>query len=475
MAHSSNRGAWNNSKIFCQVCDKPGHTALHCWRWYDYHPQPPPHAHVSHFADSDHASNEASLLGVQSTLDDPLWYPDSGATHHVTKDSSVYSSKQPYHGTKTVKMGNGSGLSIANIGSTSFSSPSTHKSLVLKNLLHVPLITKNLLSVSSFARDNNVLFTFTANRCYVVDQVTKNILLQGTLKDGLYSFPMLHNHLPSSSIHNISFTRNTLTANVWHQRLGHCNMDILKKIFHNNDIRCSNNISLCSSCLLGKHMQLPFHSSTTVYTKPLELVFVDVWGPSPIPASNGARYYISFVDAFSKYTWIYFLHAKSQVPAAFQKFKSLAENQTCSKLRSLQSENAREFLCLKQVLDQHGIHHRLICPHTHEQNGVVERKHRHIVDMGLTLLATASLPRRFWVEAFPTSTHIINVLPTPVLHNSNPYTMLFNKNPNYVIFKVFGCACFPLLRPYNRNKFDFHSQQCLFLGYSVTNKGYIYV
>jgi len=64
-------------------------------------------------------------------------------------------------------------------------------------------------------------------------------------------------------------------------------------------------------------MQLPFHSSATVYTKPLELVFADVWGPSPIPASNGARYYISFVDAFSKYTWIYFLHAKSQVPAAF--------------------------------------------------------------------------------------------------------------------------------------------------------------
>jgi len=142
-------------------------------------------------------------------------------------------------------------------------------------------------------------------------------------------------------------------------------------------------------------------------------------------------------------------------------------------LRSLQTDNAREFLCLKQVLDQHGIQHRLICPHTHEQNGVVERKPRHIVDMGLTLLATTSLPRRFWAEAFLTSTHIINVLPTPVLHNSNPYTMLFNKNPNYAIFKKFGCACFPLLRPYNKNKFDFRSQQCLFLGYSVNNKGYI--
>jgi len=196
-------------------------------------------------------------------MDDPLWYPDSGATHHITKDPTVYSSKHPYHGTETVIMGNGSGLSIANIGFTSFSSPSTHKSLVLKNPLHVPLITKNLLSVSSFARDNNLMFTFTANHCYVVDQATKKILLQDTLKDGLYSFPMLHNHLPSSSVHNISFTRNTLTANVWHQRLGHCNMDTLKKIFHNNDIQCSNNISFCSSCFQTFWMCLLFFITTS--------------------------------------------------------------------------------------------------------------------------------------------------------------------------------------------------------------------
>ena len=101
------------------------------------------HANVSHFSDSDYALTEASLLGIPSTVDDPLWYPDNGATHHVTKDPIVYSSKQPYHGTKTVKMGKGSGLFTANIGSTYFSSPSTHKNVVLKNLLHVPLFTKN--------------------------------------------------------------------------------------------------------------------------------------------------------------------------------------------------------------------------------------------------------------------------------------------------------------------------------------------
>jgi len=93
--------------------------------------------------------------------------------------------------------------------------------------------------------------------------------------------------------------------------------------------------------------------------------------------------------------------------------------------------------------------------------------------MGLTLLATTSLPRRFWAEAFITSTHIINALPTPVLNGDNPYARLFKRKPDYNVFKVFSCACYPNLRPYNNNKFDFRSQCSLFLGYSPTNRGYI--
>ena len=93
--------------------------------------------------------NPAMRLGIHSTTEDPLWYPDSGATHHVTKDPTVYSTKQPYNGTEIVKMGNGSGLFIANTGSAIFRSSLMDKPLLLRNLLHVPLITKNLLSFLS--------------------------------------------------------------------------------------------------------------------------------------------------------------------------------------------------------------------------------------------------------------------------------------------------------------------------------------
>ena len=121
----------------------------------------------------------------------------------------------------------------------------------------------------------------------------------------------------------------------------------------------------------------------------------------------------------------------------------------------------------------YGILHRFTCLHTHEQNGSIKRRHRHIFDMGLTLHAFASLPIKFWGEAFTTAMHIINILPSPVLQNKSPYELLFHKPPVYNTLKTFGCGCYPLLRPYNKHKLDFKSACCLFLGYSIHNRGYI--
>jgi len=93
--------------------------------------------------------------------------------------------------------------------------------------------------------------------------------------------------------------------------------------------------------------------------------------------------------------------------------------------------------------------------------------------MGLTFLASASLHIEFWGEAFSITTHIINILPSPVLQNKSPYVALFHKDPTYTHLKSFGCACYPLLRPYNTHKLDFKSTCCLFFGYNLYNKGYI--
>ena len=137
--------------------------------------------------------------------------------------------------------------------------------------------------------------------------------------------------------------------------------------------------------------------------------------------------------------------------------------QTGHCIKSVQIDNAKEFLSLTRVLHNFGIVHRLTCPHTQEQNGSIDSKHRHIVDTGLALLSSSSLPLKYWGEAFNSVVHIINLFPTPMLNNISPYEKLFLLKPDYNFLNVFGCACYPLLRPYNQYKFDFRSSLFLFL------------
>ena len=103
---------------------------------------------------------------------------------------------------------------------------------------------------------------------------------------------------------------------------------------------------------------------------------------------------------------------------------------------------------------------------------MVERKHRHIVDLGLTLLHHAALPLQFWDYAFTTVVYLINRLPTASLNFAIPFVTLFNKDPDFHFVETFGCACFPLLRPYHTHKLNFRSQECVFFGYSSSHKGY---
>jgi hypothetical protein len=119
-----------------------------------------------------------------------------------------------------------------------------------------------------------------------------------------------------------------------------------------------------------------------------------------------------------------------------------------------------------------GIVHRVSCPHTHQQNGSAERKNQHIVETGLALLAHASVPLKFWDEAFTNATYLINRLPTCVIDNLCPLERLFKTPPNYSMLRIFGCACWPHLQPYNKHKLSFRSKPCVFIGYSSIHKGY---
>ena len=146
----------------------------------------------------------------------------------------------------------------------------------------------------------------------------------------------------------------------------------------------------------------------------------------------------------------------------------MAENQFSTTIKQLQSDGGGEYtsLIFQSFLTKHGIVHRKSCPYTSQQNGLAERKLRHILETGLTLLAHSHLSNRYWVDVFLTAVYIINRLPTPILDHMSHFLKLFNKEPDYNNLRVFGCLCYPLLRPQGLHKLEYRSKPCIFIGYS---------
>lgn len=216
----------------------------------------------------------------------------------------------------------------------------------------------------------------------------------------------------------------------WHHKLGHPSHDVLKHVPKLCNVSIPNKQfdESCNAYCMGKVHRLPSTSSTTIYTNPLELIFCDLWGPSPIQSTFGYTYFLTFVYVHSRYTWIYTLKIKSCTLTTFVQFKALVELQFGLKTKSVQTDRSGEFKPLTHFLTLHGIIHRITCPHTHNQNGSVERKHRHVVEIGLILLDQANFLFMFWDHAFITTTYLINKLPSSTLGNNSPFFLLYSKS-----------------------------------------------
>ena len=169
------------------------------------------------------------------------------------------------------------------------------KLLTLKNLFRVPSISKNLISMSKFARDNNVFFEFFPDVCFVKDQVSKAVLMKGILKDGLYAFDHLsmsfnQPQLKSASVQCSSSVVNTLTRynktcnfGIWHNRLGRPSSYVVSNVLKACNLPFDNKSvhSFYDACCLGKIHKFPFDDSSTFYTEPLQLVHTDLLGTAP--------------------------------------------------------------------------------------------------------------------------------------------------------------------------------------------------
>jgi hypothetical protein len=162
---------------------------------------------------------------------------------------------------------------------------------------------------------------------------------------------------------------------------------------------------------------------------------------------------------------------KFDVFTYFLEFQSLVECLFNKKIITVQSDWGGEYEHLNSLFHKLGITHQVSCPHTHQQNGAAECKHRHVVEMGLALLAHVSMPLKYWDEAFLAATYLINRTPTRLLSYDTPLHTLLGASQDYSSFCVFGCAWWSNLRPYNSHKLELSSTHCVFLGYSNMHKG----
>ena len=314
--------------------------------------------------------------------------------------------------------------------------------------------------------------SFTVIFFCVKDKATRKVLLHGRSHGGLYPIPFRRASSSPPSRHALVGAK--VTSTQWHQRVGHPTNNVVQAIVRQNNISCvpsNNHVLVCDASQRGKSRQLPYSASARVSTVPLELIHSDVWGPD-VSSSSGFKYYVSFINDYSCFCWIYLLKHKYDVEHVFYAFQAHVERLLSSKIKAVQSDWGGEYHKLHHYFQHTGISHRVSCPHTSQQNGVAERKHSHLVETGLALLVHASLPLRFWDEAFLTACYLINRMPTPVLQNDTPIHRLLQVPPNYSFLRIFGCACWPSLRKYNTHKLEFRSKMCVFIGYSPMHKGY---
>ena len=260
--------------------------------------------------------------------------------------------------------------------------------------------------------------------------------------------------------------------------MGHLNVASLKKLKQGvvsgvqfKDSEAEN----CVVCATGKQSRLPFPKDGHRADEILELVHTDICGPMEEASLAGSRYYLTFVDDKSRRVFVYFLKTKSEaeVLQAFDDFLEQAERQTGRKLKTLRSDNGKEYVNrgFQKRLRERGIRHQTSTEYTPEQNGLAERINRTLVERARCLLFEAKLPKSFWAEAVATAAYLVNRSPTKG-HDLTPEEAWTKRKPNLSHVRVFGAKVMAHVPKQQRRKWDPKSREAILVGFSELTKAY---
>ncbi|CAN1141583.1 Serine/threonine-protein kinase TOR, partial [Linum perenne] len=267
---------------------------------------------------------------------------------------------------------------------------------------------------------------------------------------------------------------------LWHFRFGHPSFRYLAHLFPSLFINKKSDSFNCEVCQYSKHTRSVYPSLPYKSTHPFSIIHSDIWGPSKVTDLSGSRWYITFIDDHSRLTWTYLMKTKSETATVFKTFYQMIHTQFNTPIKVLHTDNAKDYFNheINTFLTTHGIIHSSSCVETPQQNGIAERKNRHLLEVARALLFSSQVPKYLWGDAIRTATYLINRLPSRVLKFESPRQILLSLFPHITSFssdlplKVFGCTAFVHLSPQHRSKLEPRSLKCVFLGYSPNQNGY---
>ncbi|KAJ0519517.1 putative RNA-directed DNA polymerase [Helianthus annuus] len=389
------------------------------------------------------------------------WICDSGANQHMVKtDKDMFNCIDVSEFDLTVSHPNGTKAKVSKIGSIALA-----EGVILHDVFFVPTYSVNLLSVYKLSKDNKITVVFNENTCLLQDSKSGRVLVTGKQDNGLYFLKKDGN--------SINFCFNSLNnSNLWHSRLGHPAdqvLSILKDDLGIVDVKKH----ACEICHRAKQVRSPFPLSEHKTSSVGDIVHLDVWGPYKVTSRDGFKYFLTVVDDYSRSVWCYMLKSKMEVFDNIVGFYELVLTQFKKRIKIFRSDNGTEFVNSKMesFCKSKGILQQTTCAYTPQQNGVVERKHRHLLNLSRSLLFQSGVPLNFWADCVLTAVYIINRLPSSVLLGKSPYELMFGFRPSLSHIRIFGCLCFSTILN-DSDKLSFNAEKCVLIGYSNVKKGY---
>lgn len=221
--------------------------------------------------------------------------------------------------------------------------------------------------------------------------------------------------------------------------------------------KINNPIELCEACVRGKQHRQSFETEKCWRARrPLEIVHTDIAGPFDIASLCGNKYFIAFIDDFSRKGWVYIIKDKSEALIVFKEFKATVENQSARHLKILKSDRGGEYITklFESFCKEHGIIHQLTALFTPQQIGVAERKNRTILNMVRSIVKGKYFPRNFWAETVLCAVYLLNRCPTKSVNFKTPYEAWSKRKPIVGHLRIFGCIAYAHISDQKEKKLD---------------------